>query len=129
MFNYRAAEGLSVWSRTGQGWRGRPGPRPPARKESSEPAMIREIMRLAHRIDAWLRDHVGRPYTVILAIGLVYGIVASVRTLIHDAETRLDVFKLVVAVLFQIALLINQLAQFHEYREERAARRARRRKG
>ena len=67
-----------------------------------------------------------RPYTVILAIGLVYGIAASVRALIHDAETRLDVFKVVVAVLFQLALLINQLAQFHEYRRAREARKAER---
>jgi hypothetical protein len=86
--------------------------------------MIHEIMRLAHRADAWLRSRVGRPYTVVLAIGLAYGIAASVRTLIHDAESRLDVFKLVVAVLFQMALLINQLAQFHEYRQAREARKA-----
>ncbi len=91
-----------------------------------EPAMIRELTRLAHRLDAWLREHLGRPYTVVLAIGLVYGIIASVKALIHEAESRFDVFKLVTAVLFQLALLINQLAQFHEYRQEREARKARR---
>ena len=88
--------------------------------------MIRELTRLAHRLDAWLREHLGRPYTVILAIGLVYGIIASMKALIHEAESRFDVFKLVTAVVFQLALLINQLAQFHEYRQEREARKARR---
>ena len=89
--------------------------------------MIHTITRIAHSIDAWLRDRVGRPYTVILAIGLVYGIIASVKSLVHEAETRFDAFKLVVAVLFQLALLINQLAQFHDYRQARLARKAGRR--
>ena len=86
--------------------------------------MINEVIHGAHRLDAWLREKLGRPYGVLLGVGLVLGIIASVKTLIHTAETTPDVLKVVAAIAFQIALLINQLAQFHEFREERKARKA-----
>jgi hypothetical protein len=86
--------------------------------------MIREIVRGAHALDAWLRERFGRPYVALLTVGLVLGIIESVKNLIHTAETTPDVVKVALAIAFQLALLINQLAQFHQYREERRARKA-----
>jgi len=86
--------------------------------------MIRLITRGAHQLDAWLRLHLGRPYTVALGVGLVYGIIASVRGLGQAIHSSTGVLEIAVMVLFQLALLINQLGQFHDYGEERRRRKA-----
>lgn len=86
--------------------------------------MIGVVIRAAHAIDAWLRLHLGRAYTITLGVGLVYGIIASVRGLSHAVGSNTSILKIVGMVLFQLALLINQLGQFHEYRQERLRRRA-----
>ncbi len=43
--------------------------------------MIGEIFRAAHRLDAWLRRMLGRPYHAALGIGLVLEIIAHIREL------------------------------------------------
>ncbi|HZK98430.1 MAG TPA: hypothetical protein VFC47_00895 [Caulobacteraceae bacterium] len=85
--------------------------------------MIRLIIHGAHWLDTWLRDHLGRAYTATLGAGLVIGIIATVHGLASSFATTTNVLKIIAVAAFQLALLINQLAQFHEYREDRLRRR------
>jgi hypothetical protein len=87
--------------------------------------MIKRLLLAAYHLDAWLHEHLGRPYTAILGIGLVFGIIDGVRGLTAAmADGAGDGIKVMAMVVFQVALLINQLGQFHEYRQLREARRA-----
>jgi hypothetical protein len=90
--------------------------------------MIEFITRGAHQLDAWLHRHVGRSYTAILGAGLVFGIIASVRGLGHAMGSSTSVLRILATVVFQLALLVNQLGQFHDYRQERRQRREARRR-
>ena len=85
--------------------------------------MIETVLKASSALDAWLREHLGRPYLAALGVGLVLGIVATVRELAEDIGSE-SVLKLSLFVAFQAALLVNQLAQFHDYRRERKERRA-----
>lgn len=84
--------------------------------------MIRLVLLASHRLDAWLREHLGRPYLALLGVGLVFGIIATVGELDHEIRSGSSVLKLGFLAAFQVALLINQLAQFHDYRQERRQR-------
>src|SRR5471032_3331077 len=77
--------------------------------------MLTALTRYAHWLDLWLHKHIGRPYEGILSIGLGLSIVASVNSLSHiiaagGAPLQSDLVKTVGIVVFQVALLINQLA-------------------
>jgi hypothetical protein len=90
--------------------------------------MLTTLLRSAHWLDLWLRRHAGRPYTTILAIGLVLSIGASATSLgqtigVGGAGMKGDVTKTVAVVILQAALLINQLAQLDEGRARRRRRR------
>ncbi|MEJ0066012.1 MAG: hypothetical protein WDM85_11835 [Caulobacteraceae bacterium] len=92
--------------------------------------MLTKLTRYAHWLDLWLRKHLGRPYETILAIGLVLSIVASVTSLtqivgVGGAAMKGDIAKTASVVVFQAALLINQLAQLDEHRARRRRRRLR----
>ena len=95
--------------------------------------MLTGLTRYAHWLDLWLHKHFGRPYESLLSIGLVLSISASVSSLgqiiAHGAEPQGDLFKDVLktagVVIFQAALLINQLAQLDEHRARRRRRRMR----
>jgi len=86
----------------------------------------------AYALDQWLKAHLGRPYTIILGSSLVAGIGATAgnlgRLFDQPVTPSIDsVVALLGAGLVQVVLLVNQLAQLHEYRqvvrERRAARR------
>jgi hypothetical protein len=89
--------------------------------------VIREIVKGAHALDHWLKLRVGRIYTGLLVIGLVGGIIASVNGLSQAVHSERGLAATAGIVVFQLALLINQLAQFHEYREAVRIRRESRR--
>jgi hypothetical protein len=76
--------------------------------------MLSRLARRAHELDEWLHQNVGRAYVAILGWGLVLSILASIAKLGH----ALSSFGLITLVL-QGALLVNQLAQWHELRERR----------
>ena len=91
--------------------------------------MIARLVLKAHQLDAWLHEHVGRLYTAILAWGLVLTIIETFRAIGRDLESDSgNVLTLLFAVAFQLALLINQLAQWHDLRERRRRRSAARSK-
>ncbi len=89
--------------------------------------MIETVGRIAVLIDAWLREHVGRAYSGILGVGLVLGLIATFSELGKELGSGVSVLKIAGLVAFQAVLLINQLAQFHDYRTQRKQRRAERR--
>jgi len=83
----------------------------------------RGVSGMAYLVDQFLRDHLGRPYRLILAAGLVVSIVGALNNLEKAFGSAQNVAEGVVIVIFQAALLLNQLAQVHEWRRERRARR------
>ena len=78
----------------------------------------------AHWLDAWLREHMGRAYAGILGLGLGLGIATNIQSLSHAMGSGVNILKIGGMVLFELVLLVNQLAQLHEYRQERRQRRA-----
>jgi hypothetical protein len=94
--------------------------------------MLNRLTRYAHWLDLWLHRHLGRPYEAILAAGLGLSIAASATTLSHIIEAggaalQGGVIKTLGITVFQVALLINQLAQLDEHRARRRRRRMRER--
>jgi hypothetical protein len=86
--------------------------------------MLNRLAREAHSLDDWLRDHVPL-YGVILTWGLVVAILGSLRSLGRALGDASDGGGLgdTVTLVFQAALLVSQLAQWHEHREDRRRRR------
>jgi hypothetical protein len=84
----------------------------------------RGISYWAWRLDSLLNRRIGAPYRAILAIGLVLSIGASSKALRQSFHSAASVLVIVATALFQIALLINQLAQIHQRRRARLRRRA-----
>jgi hypothetical protein len=76
--------------------------------------MLSRLARKAHELDDWLHQNVGRAYVAILGWGLVLSIIGSIATL-GRALTSFGFITLI----FQAALLVNQLAQWHELRTRR----------
>jgi len=92
--------------------------------------MLKALTHYAHWLDLWLRRHLGRPYENILALGLGLSIAASAGSLGKIVETggaslQGDLVKTVGIAVFQVALLINQLAQLDQHRARRRRRRLR----
>ena len=90
--------------------------------------MVNQLIRDAHSLDAWLHEHF-RLYTFILGCGLVIAIFNNVgalgRTLSGTGAEHGDhSLKLLVMLVFQAALLVNQVAQLHEHRQRRRNRKA-----
>jgi hypothetical protein len=86
----------------------------------------------AYELDRWLKTRVGRLYTIVLASSLGMGIAASASVIVSALGTGFPAkggLAALGAAAVQTVLLVNQLAQLHEYRqmagERRAARRAR----
>jgi hypothetical protein len=93
-------------------------------------SMLTNLTHYARWLDLWLHKHIGRPYESLLAIGLGLSIVASVNNLGQiigrgGAILQGELFKTLGIVIFQAALLINQLAQLDERRARRRRRRMR----
>jgi hypothetical protein len=72
--------------------------------------MIETVGAAATWIDAWLREHVGRAYSGILGVGLVLGLIASFGELAKEFGSGASILKLAALVVFQLVLLVNQLA-------------------
>jgi hypothetical protein len=86
--------------------------------------MVGFVLDGAHWLDAWLKLHLGRLYNVILGLGLGLGISAAVNSLAKELGQGASVWKLAGLIGFQALLLLNQLAQLREFREDVRARRA-----
>jgi hypothetical protein len=89
--------------------------------------MLGFVLDGAHWLDAWLKEHLGRVYNIVLGMGLGLGISAAVNSLVKELGAGVGVWKLAGLIGFQAVLLLNQLAQLRDMREERRLRRAARR--
>ena len=89
-----------------------------------EPGGFRHITYWAWRLDRWLNRRLGSPYRIILSIGLIASISASWKALTDSFKSTTNILMVAVIVVFQTALLINQLAQVHQRRKARVRRQA-----
>ena len=89
--------------------------------------MLGFVLDGAHWLDAWLKEHLGRIYNAILGLGLGLGISAAINTFAKELGQGADAWKLGGLIAFQAVLLLNQLAQLRDFRQEARARRAARR--
>jgi hypothetical protein len=85
--------------------------------------MLTSVSTLAWTIDQWLKEHLGRPYTIILTVGLVAAISANIQGIEAKIEHGGGFIGVALNVVVDAILLVNQLAQLHEYRQERRAKR------
>lgn len=86
--------------------------------------MIGAIFRAAAFLDRWLQQKLGEPYRTLLGIGLLIEIVQRLREfpeLLHSGKGLIGEG---LALLLFAALLLNQLAEFHERMVARRERRA-----
>jgi len=88
------------------------------------PTRPRGLSYWAWRLDRWLQRQFGTPYRIVLSAGLVASIGASWNALVTSIHSTTNVAVIVGTVLFQAALLVNQLAQLHQRRRARARRKA-----
>jgi hypothetical protein len=84
--------------------------------------MLNRLARAAHQLDEWLHQNAGRAYVAILGWGLVASIIGSLRLLGHALSTGGTGLSPLIVLVFQTALLINQLAQWHDLQERRRRR-------
>jgi hypothetical protein len=84
--------------------------------------MIRTILNGAYELDAWLGRSVGRPYHVILGIGLVVELVRRLRDIGEVGASATGLVRVAISVVFFAALFINQLAEFHGHMQRRDER-------
>ena len=89
--------------------------------------MLGFVLDGAHWLDAWLKEHLGRVYNAVLGLGLGLGISAAITSLSKEFGAGASAWKLGGLIAFQALLLLNQLAQLHEFRQQVRARRAARR--
>ena len=75
--------------------------------------MILETLRGANRLDAWLRLRLGRPYHVILNIGLIEEIVRHLRELAEAGDSARRVARILALVVFYSLLLVHELGELH----------------
>jgi hypothetical protein len=88
--------------------------------------MLDRIGQAAHELDEWLHRHAGRSYVAILGWGLVLSILASLSVLRHALLSGGSGLTPIAALIFQGALLVNQLSQWHELKARRRRRKTQR---
>ena len=85
--------------------------------------MIGTITRAAHRLDLWLQLKLGRPYNLVLAVGLVIEIVRGLSQLPHELAERTRILGIIVVAVMEVALLIHQVgALSHHFGARREGR-------
>ena len=82
--------------------------------------MIREILGLAHRFDAFLRSRFEAPYNALLGVGLVLEIGKELREWDHVGASAGGVVRSALAILLFAFLLLRQLGELYEHWERRA---------
>lgn len=72
--------------------------------------MILELGKGAEWLDNWLQTRLGRPYNIVLAIGLVAEIVERVRHFPEALHSAPNELRLVLLVVMEVMLLIHQFS-------------------
>jgi hypothetical protein len=88
--------------------------------------MFRGLANGAWRLDQWMKVHIGRTYTIILTVGLVASVSANVRQVEAAISHAGNLAVIALTVALDLILIVNQIAQLHEYRQARRERKAER---
>jgi hypothetical protein len=83
--------------------------------------VIRELAGAAHRLDEFLRARIGRPYHVLLGVGLVVEIIKELCAHSTRSGHRREGRGAALTLLLFVALLIHQVGELHEHFERRRA--------
>ncbi|MGH9519168.1 MAG: hypothetical protein ACRD2D_05940 [Terriglobales bacterium] len=75
------------------------------------------------RLDKKLEEAVGRPYRILITVGLITEISIQVRELLHAHFTKSDVIQTAIWFLLAPLLVINQLGELSSRMDERPPRR------
>jgi hypothetical protein len=79
--------------------------------------MLRWLIKFCLGIDTWLQERLGRPYNLVLGIGLIIEIVRRMAELPHHMESATHVIGVVLVVVFELGLLIHQIGALdHHFR-------------
>jgi hypothetical protein len=73
--------------------------------------MIRGFIGIFLALDTWLQERLGRPYNILLTIGLVIEIVTRIKEAPHHLASKASIAETVLAVVLEVALLIHQIGQ------------------
>jgi hypothetical protein len=87
--------------------------------------MITRICRWALWLDEWLQERLGRPYNLLLGVGLVFEIIEQaghVRERLHSAPTLL---RSLLIFMVSLALLLHQIGALSHHMERRGRGRSR----
>lgn len=76
--------------------------------------MIGPILDAAEKLNTWLKQHLGRPYNMLLGIGLIIEIVARIRDFRELPDAEYGLVRTVMTLLLYTALFINQLTELRE---------------
>ncbi len=79
------------------------------------------ITSAASRIDGWLDERLGRPYRVLLSVGLAADIGHRIFEAPKHVQERPHLAGTIMAVLMEVAMLLHQLAEMNEHLERRTA--------
>jgi hypothetical protein len=76
--------------------------------------MIGRLLDLCARLDGWLNGRLGRPYRVVLSVGLVIEIVRRLAETPQRAGEARGLAVSVLVILLNAALLLHQLGELGE---------------
>jgi len=82
--------------------------------------MIRPLLRAAHHLDGWLHDKLGRPYSVLLTVGLALELIHRVTELPEKAHELHRLAPLALFFVVNLGLLVHQLGELGERTAARA---------
>ncbi len=84
--------------------------------------MIREITHGALKLDLWLQAKLGRPYNILLGVGLVTELVHRLADFPKKITTMPHVVGDVLVTLMEVALLIHQVGALSHHIGQRGSR-------
>ena len=81
--------------------------------------MMRSLLDAAARLDRWLHRRLGRPYGVMLTVGLALEFIHHLREMPEKLTELHRAAPLVAFAVLNLALLIHQLAELGERTEHK----------
>jgi hypothetical protein len=76
--------------------------------------MITTIARAAHGLDQWLQRKLGRPYRIVLSVGLIIEIIRRLMELPEKLASAQRLAGLMLVLALDLALLIHQIGEISE---------------
>jgi hypothetical protein len=85
--------------------------------------MLLAVTAAARRLDLWLSKNLGRPYHVLLGVGIVIEIVQHCRELAEKPSAGANIIAIALAIAVLLALLVHQAGELSEHAERRGRER------